>query len=938
MSGQRQQSFDLTPTKQPHVGSMADAPQFGTTPYQATAARFVNDGRGMAAIGSALSSFFDAGAKTAETVAQIQHREEMVQIKRENEALAKQGIADQKLGKPLDPANAERRDYFEAYQTSAADAQAHQLSEGLREHLAAQPLDGSVDLAQVAQDYYRKEVGTGTGDPTYDARMLSQFSRAAEAQVSQFAEARRSTVIQNTTQATIEQFTQRVLSPEGISTPQFAEARNRLLPLVHGNTAMRDKLMLAAISGAVQNDGQGLGVLRAMQELGLDKSEPAAYNRISGEVLKRTNAIKTYDAGLAVQTFQQDMALEKRKYPQGILPPEKVAEFARRAYGIDSAHGTGLEVFGLNAEFARSVVQQTQTNMFKAIATGAYGTMNAADVLAAHGMPTSAVLEKGFDAGMADVVTELSRSNPGLAPLVATKNAVGLLEPMASDQAAVAMARVQLNPLIRKASLDSMSPRMKEHFGRPLVGKDPAAALRAHTYYRTLQEGGMSREELHRYFPDSATENRFYAISAFNQSPMGQRTAIQSLIDNPYDADTFADALKTGKPNLAAVAKRFGASGNAADIDATIAKQRTASILESTDRQRWFKGYTVSMDSNEEVAHDLRVLEQLYVQRVSRGTVDVEQAVEAATQNGRFILVPGMNGNLQAVRDPFKGAGQVMGQPLNNGPDHPFSTAKGFSPIYAPGARLSNARGEPEDTLVTWAEDAREAHRLFPGMIAEHEELYLNRPNAAGLSQVRKSNGAPVVFRPGQPIALRVGPEALWDSMFPVTSGNPRGLASTTVPRDPEEAKMFFRARLPAGWFAVAEGGNYVMYYGSRLKYGEREMQEAIARRGQQWPKDREADKAVTGTYNLESGAAMRFAHPTGSRSAAQGSQGDTSNNGPSWGDVGNAIAGAGRSAVGLVVNAGGAVADGANYVWKGVGGPGRVQRVKGAFASEPDQ
>jgi hypothetical protein len=82
-------------------------------------------------------------------------------------------------------------------------------------------------------------------------------------------------------------------------------------------------------------------------------------------------------------------------------------------------------------------------------------------------------------------------------------------------------------------------------------------------------------------------------------------------------------------------------------------------------------------------------------------------------------------------------------------------------------------------TLVTWAEDAKKAHRLFPGKIAEHDELWLNRPNAAGLSQVRTSNGSPIVFRPGQPIALRVGPESMFSDL--------KGLASTQVPRDPDK-------------------------------------------------------------------------------------------------------------------------------------------------------
>lgn len=910
---------------------MADAPQFRTTPYQATAARFVNDGRGMAAIGTALSSFFDAGAKTAETVAQIQHREEMVQIKRENEALAKQGIADQKLGKPIDPANAERRDYFEAYQTSAADAQAHQLSEGLREHLAAQPLDGSVDLAQVAQDYYRKEVGTGTGDPTYDARMLSQFSRAAEAQVSQFAEARRDTVRQNTAEAIRSEASRLIMSPEGIKAPQLAEVADRLLSVVHGNVANRDKLLLSIVDGAVQNDAQGEGVLTALQELGYDTREPEFFKQASAVILQRANQVKTFEAGQEVQRWQQDLIGEKAKHPDGILPPEMVAEFADRAFSIDSVHGTGDGPFhAIYSELLRSTQRKAAASYFKDALTNKFGTRDGAAVAIAHGKPPSAVLTDGFELGLAEVVAETAKTMPLLKELADSRNDLGLLDPMKSDGAAGGLAVLQLTSGYRSASMDTMPESLKNKMGMPLVGRDPALALRSFKYYKALKEGGFTREQLHRYFPNDAAENRFNALWSLSQGSMDTRQLIQHLIDQPYEAAAYADAFKTGKVNLASVAQRFGAGGRPEEIEKAIVKSRRDAILNTEGRKSWFKSHSISMDSNEEAAHDSRMLEQFHMQRVSSGTVDIEQAAANATQTGRYILVPGLHDNLQAVRDPFEGRGRHIRQPLNEAADHPFSTSKGFAPIYAPGVQIKNAKGDDEDTLVTWAEDAKEAHRLFPGMIAEHDDLWLQRPNAAGLSQVKTSNGRPIVFRPGQPIALRVGPGSMFSDL--------KGLASTQVPRDPYEAQMFFRARLPPGWFAVAESGNYVMYYGSRVKYGEKEMQQRIAHGSEQLRESRKADIAATGTYDLESGAAMRFTHPTGSRTAAQGSRSDTTHTGPSWGDVGGAIAGAGRSAVGLVVNAGGTVADGASYVWKGVGGPGRVQRFKDAFTSENEQ
>jgi hypothetical protein len=849
MSGQRQQSFDLTPTKQPHVGSMADAPQFGTTPYQATAARFVNDGRGMAAIGSALSSFFDAGAKTAETVAQIQHREDLVQTQRENEALRKQGIADQGLGKPLNPEHEGRRDYLEAYQTSAADAQAHQISEGLREHLAKLSLAGSEDFGQAAEDYIKGQIGTGTGDAVFDSRLIAQVSRNAEAQVAQLNEGRRSTVIQNNTKDVFEQFAKRVLSPEGISTPQFAEMRNRLLPLVHGNTVMRDKLMLAAISGAVQNDGQGVSVLRAMKELGLDQSEPETFNRISGEVLKRTTAVKTFDAGQAVQSFHMDMSQAKSKYPQGILPPQKVAEFAQRAFAIDSVHGVGMDVFGLKAEWDRGTVKQAQGNLWTHALSGVLGTQDSRRVAAMYGKSAASVMSEHYDPAVSQWA---SAQSPALA---ATVDGTGLIRPSASDEAAQAFAGLILaggpNSGHRAASQDTMSDTYKAELGNPLIGRDPNAMVRSFGFYDRLS-GGMTREQLHGYFPNDAAENTYYAMKALAQGPEGLRQLARTLADNPYDAKAYAEAFKTGKVHLASVVRQFGGSGRPEDIDASIAKAKTTAVLESTGRKRWFGNATVSFDSKEEALFDTLVLQQLHYQRVSRGTVDVDQAVKAAAgQTGKFIVVPGLDGNLQAVRDPFNGAGRHMGNALNADPSHPLSTTKGYSPIYAPGAKIANAWGDEEDTLVTWAEDAKAAHKALPGKIAEHDTLYLQRPNAAGLSQVRASNGAPVIFRPGEKVALRTGPSSILDSL--------KGLESVEVPKDPEGAQTFFREKLPPGWFAISEMGNYVMYYGARVKKGTDQLDEATRERAEFQKGIRDRGNSADRPTELLGGAVMSF-------------------------------------------------------------------------------
>lgn len=861
MSGQRLQRLNSTPGQHSAIGSEVPAPSTRTATYQATAARYTDDGRGMAALGTALGSFFNAGAKTAETVAQVQHREEMVQVKRENEALSRQGGADHKLGKPMDPANADRRDYFEAYQTSAADAEAHRLSEGLREHLAAQRTDGSVDFAQAAEDFYRKEIGKGTGDPVYDARMLSQFSRAAESMVSQFSEARRSTVLQNSTGSMREEIARAIVAPEGIKGPHLSELTDRLLTVTHGNTEHRDKLLLSIIEGAVQNDAQGASVLTALQELGYEQREPEFYARVDEAILKQTNRVKSFEAGVAVQTWAHDLIAAKGNYPDGVIPMEKIVEFQDRAFAIDTAHGTGHAPFdALNTEFLRSVKRETSVNYFVSGFTGKFGTHDGGAIAVAHGKPESAVLRDGYEPGLAQVVEALAPSMPGLKDLAATKNALGLLEPMNTLASATAFARLNLTPEYRAAAMDTLSDRLKDVAGLPLLGRDANASFVSYSYYDTLRQGGMTADQLRRYFPSDDAANRFYAISGLANSPMGLRGAIKFLADNPIDAQKFATVHKTGKVNLSELAAQYGSSIRPQDFDGKVHKGRAKAILSAADRDGFFDGSDVGLDSAGIAQFDTLVAHQLMIQGATRGAVDVDAAIEQAGKvlAGKYLVVPGFNGIPQAFQDPFDGAGRHIKQPLNEAADHPLSISKGYEPIYAPGVRIVNAMNAEEDTLSTWNSDAKEAHKLFPGKIRPHADLLVGRPNKAGLSPVTDVAGTPIVFYPGEKVAFRTGAAPLID-VFRTSRSNKKGLESVDVPADPDDAAAFFREKLPKGWFAIATGGVYQLHYGFRVEVGQKELEQRIKTRGEFFKEMRERDNSADRPTVLPGGASLWY-------------------------------------------------------------------------------
>lgn len=884
MSGQPSRNFDPTPGRFSDVGNTADAPSVRTDLYRPTAAQRTSDAQPLEAIGSALGAFFNAGQQALQHVDAVNHQQDLIQIERENQALQKQAVADQELGKPQDPRYADRHAYAGTYQTSAADAHAFDLSQALRDLMAKQPLDGSVDLNKVARDYFKTQVGSGTGNPDYDARLLSQFSKSADQQIAQYSEAQRATVLQNSTNEVVQQFAQRVLSPEGITTPQFAEMRERIGNLVHGDTGLRDKIVMSAVAGSVQNDGQGQSVLRAMQELGLDRSEPEYFNRISGEVLKRTNAVKTYDAGLAVQKFQQEMTLEKSRYPLGVLPPERVAEYARRAFAIDSIHGVGMDKFPeLTHEWNRGLAKAAGDNLWAASYSGQYGTQDSLFVASRFGKSPSTVLSEHYDSAMSQLA---SQQYPALAE---SRDGTGLVHPMKTEQSAQDYAQLILAGGAtgghRAASQDTISDTYKAEMGRSLLGKDAKAMARSYRFYDALSRGGLSDSQLHRYFPNDQAENMFWAMRSISGGPLGTEQIAQYLADRPHDADDFSQVGRTGKVDLAAFARKAGFAGQPQEIDKKITEARNAAMLDSAMRKKWFGNAPVAMDSNETAGFDSLLLQQFVVQKATSGSIDLDAAVKAvAGQKGKYIVVPGPFGALQAKRNPFPTTGYTMLHPLNEAPSHPLSISKGYAPIYLPGVQMVNALSKDEDLLVTWAEDADSAHKAFPGKIAEGEKLYLEGPNNAGLSAVRTASGEAIQFRPGEKVAFRTG---LGSETLQFTTPEERdvpsldkykvlkrvvdkGFAELTVPLDPKEASEFFRKNLGPGWYVQRDGylgpqgQGYTLYYGARLKVGEKERDQMIAERPGKLQAIREAGIRATQTTELPSGAAIRYTRATG--------------------------------------------------------------------------
>jgi hypothetical protein len=92
MSNQRPQQFNTTPSFTTPEASAA--PTIRTQGFQATAAVQQSNTSGINAIGNALGSFFGGAAKAVDSVEETMHKQELVQVDRENTALAQQGHID----------------------------------------------------------------------------------------------------------------------------------------------------------------------------------------------------------------------------------------------------------------------------------------------------------------------------------------------------------------------------------------------------------------------------------------------------------------------------------------------------------------------------------------------------------------------------------------------------------------------------------------------------------------------------------------------------------------------------------------------------------------------------------------------------------------------------------------------------------------------------
>lgn len=819
--------------------SINPAPTVSTQSYKDTAATVRGQGAGLQAMGAAFAGFFNTADRSLEQVQETMHREELVQIQRENEALKWQATADQATGKAQDPRFSDRQAYAGTYVAAQADADAFKMGEDAKAHMAKMPLDGSVDPQTYLKDWYTKEVGKGTGDAQYDSRKLYSFTKQAETLVAEANETVRRTAESNALNATLEATKAEMnSSPDGLTTGKAADLYQRLGTMARGNVATADKWFESVVRDSVTNYGQAVGTLRALWSDGDENSwaarNPAAYTRLSRDLFEQTHKIKTFEAGQAVQQWNQDF---QAYIARPDATPEGIASFEEKAYQIDSRHGVGPGVFhGLDAAFKKSLHTKASVSVFEQAVMGDLnGIHDGGTVAALLGKKVGDIVNDNYEMGLRNVVMRRPNYLPGLA---ASISKYGIPNVMDSEEATQEFMDFISSPTVQAASPDGTSKTYKAQLGTALNGRDPAKVTQAFRGYRTLEQR-IGPETLSKYFQDDDTYGRYLAMKAYIGGDVDEKTAARYLVEGK-DIEPLKAASK-GQFHWA----QFVPGSKAGEADAAV----DAAILKSMRAHTGTDGLFFGIDSSLSGADSRRVrtmmFRQLTFMQQMTGAADFQKAADVVAQQiaKEYTFLPGQGKHYQMVPNPYGSKGRELGNPLNviNG-----------KPVYALGW-AKNVDGTPENTAKTFREDMAQFKKTVPGLMTPHGEeidgkdIALGLPDNNGLHPMLLPSGAPIRVIAGQKLAMPVTENVLPDpSMSDAYSpafGNSSHLTATTLktqtlPTDEAGAFKFLQDKAPPGVFYVKAGVDsdsgrayFEPRYGARIKYDYDARKAAVEKR-----------------------------------------------------------------------------------------------------------
>ncbi|MDM0006449.1 hypothetical protein QTI51_09585 [Variovorax sp. J22G73] len=814
MDGNNQRQRSYRPDT-PGTMDISTAASVNTASYQATGAHVESAAPALDAVGNALNSFFGAAANSVDQVGNALHRQELVQIDRENQAMAKQAVVDQKTGQVMNPQLATRQAYAGAYQTSAADTHAFEMTEGLRKAFRDMPRDGTQDPEAVATQFFKQNY-QNTGDKDYDSRVLYSYTKQAEALVSQGNAQRAQDQEETATHTIVSDGIRQIRSEGGVTPGQFADLTARVQTVTHGDLKKADAI-IGSFMGNVENQTQALSADKALTDSGWADRNPDQYLKIKQQHLLQVNKIKTEEAMNLVSSWQQKLAVVAGN---PLARPSDVANLLTEARAIDTVHGTGTEPFRAAWTLMEHLSKkQAGANLYSAAVNGTFqGQNDGIGYGVRAGESPEATTKKFMDAGLIDVVTN---SAGGAFPSTrATLGARGYIDPMDSDGTAQEMAAWVGGALHRKAAPFGQSKSFTDLTTGALMGTDLNKAARAYRYFEQIEKSPyVGQDQIGLYFGDNKqAQDRYNYLKLKAGGGQDINTVLQAAKDNPEAAKRLSDAASDGRWDFAKLTGQ--ASDKRAQAEKDVRDALGSTLAGSMGRDGWFTG-KVSLQDKDMNPLLARVADNLALQAaINGGKADVKDAVKTvmAGAAGNYIPVPGINGNFVAVPDPFNGSGRSFDHPLNADPSHVYSTAKGFPPIFA-GFQMKNALDKVEDPIKNARASMDSIAKRFPYVGNGADDLWTEKPDSGGAMRLMRKDGTAVQFMPGQDYRMVSGDSTVNKPLAPGFGALSAGdvdvasLVATSpvttaekVPTDEAQAKAWFAKNLPKGYIATHDG------------------------------------------------------------------------------------------------------------------------------------
>ncbi|VVE10446.1 hypothetical protein PIN31115_02589 [Pandoraea iniqua] len=839
MAGQQAQSF--RPQNLPDLNITA-APSVEVTPEKFTAGRV--DGSGQASAFQSLSNsfgnFFQGLNSAASRVNQTVEQGRLTNIQRENEALAKQGAADFAVGKAPDETANGRESYHAAYQQAFAQQHADEMSQELAARLRDIPQDGSVNPNDVAKQVAKDFMGSGTGDVDFDAALAGRFAPVAQSMVAQKNEQIAQTQEQNQTLTIQNSAADQINSPLGMSEAGFADLANRVNAVTHGNQMLADK-MLGGFMGSVRNKTQALNYLNVLQTSGWADRNPVAYDKMSQDAVRQIQTVKSVQAAQEVDGVRL-AAIGLKMNPRAT--PQDWANLLYQAQRVDANHGVGMDKFGpvLDGMVAASK-QKAVINYMGLAERGFNGTHNINTIAALWAVDPAEAVKKSYDPYMAQKIGQDGGQRfPGL--YASMQGNAGLPDPLASDQAGAEFVGLVTAPGIRDISNGTMPARIHQDLSSAIKSGSPDRAARAWRIMDRIHDQ-VGDHAFGQYLgKDDEASAMYWGVKALAPTNGDVSQVYKSIRDGGMDAKLLEKVGNGGSINWQPLLP----GKKQADIDVAVDKAMGKAMLADVGRTGLIWNPNTSMSSDMRQQFQGIVLQQLMAQRAN-GQVNLDAAVtNAATVfKGTRMATVGMNGTVKIIDDPFSGKGRAVASPINADPNHPYSTTKGYAPIYS-SFPMANAANDQEDPFKTAQGDLRDLGKSLPGIVTDSAGLSLKRPDATGLSEIHDSLDNPIILHAGQKVAVRRGadegvmeqtPNNFDDPDFYVNPGKRKGeLIKGEVPADPKAAAAFFKDNLPPGVYAVydQQHNQYTLNYGYRLKVSDAQAAKMRAQRAAEQP------------------------------------------------------------------------------------------------------